>query len=417
MKVLYLCFIWPEPKSSAAGFRTLQQLISLKNANYQVIAASSCQQNQYQKNLEEIGIKTYRFLPNDPTIDEFLSEWNPDIVIFDRFMIEEQFSWRVKQICPNALRVLDTIDLHSLRRARQNDLINDKKNSDTENDFSDDLIREVASIYRSDISFLVSDFEYKYLTENLDVDNTLLNISRFYYPDLKSTPKYSERKNFVSIGNFNHPPNVDSVKLLSHIIWPKIRSLLVNTSNQDAQLHIYGAYPTEEIKKLDDPKNNFIVKGWAEEATQTLSEYKVNLAPLRFGAGIKGKVSDGWYAGTPCVGTSIAAEGMCEQHKFGGIIEDDFEKFAACAVNLYSDSDFWLEAQTNGFELIQKLYNAEKNSKKFLSAIQQAYENKQHIRSKNLIGAVLWSSQMRSTQYLSRWIELKNNQKITNREN
>jgi glycosyltransferase involved in cell wall biosynthesis len=409
MKVLYLCFIWPEPRSSAAGFRTLQQITTLTDSNYEVVAASSCQPNQYQQHLEEIGVKTYRFLPNDAQIDKFLKDWKPDIVIFDRFMIEEQFSWRVKQACPDALRILDTIDLHSLRRSRQQNLQHSQSQSlKVDQNISDDLIREVASIYRSDISLIISDFELKYLVEDLRIEKQLLLLSRFYYPDLKAVPEYDDRKDFVTIGNFNHPPNVDSVKLLHSNLWPKIRKILKDTEHKEAQLHIYGAYPTDEIKKLNDPNNFFFVKGWADDSINTLSGYRVNLAPLRFGAGIKGKISDGWYAGTPCVATSVAAEGMCEQYEFGGMVEDDLDQYAYKAANLYSNQQIWSKAQENGFKIIKNLYDRQHNSNHFLHAINQAYQNKDQNRSKNLFGAILWSSQMRSTEYLSRWIELKN---------
>ena len=412
MKILWIAFVWPEPGSSAAGIRTMELIENCQRAGFEVQVVSACQPNVHQQALAQKGITTAQFAPNDSNFDLFLQEYNPAVVFFDRFIIEEQFSFRVQQICPHALRVLDTIDLHAVRRIRQQKHIN-KENvlTITAADFNqEDGQRELSSIYRCDLSLIISDWEYQFLVNQIGVSADSLQLLRFSYPapSVESYPPFENRNNFVAIGNCNHAPNVDSFRYLHDEIWPQIKAGLPELPN--VELHIYGAYPTPALLKLDNPKSGFRVKGWADDARATLAQYRVNLCPLRFGAGIKGKISDGWSVGTPALGTTIAAEGMHEQLPFGGVIEDEPRQFAASAIKLFQDKDLWYQSQQYGFEIINALYNCGVNQEIFISSLVNRL-NEQAIlkaRRNNIFGSILWYQKNRSTEYFSRWIELKN---------
>ena len=116
--LLVIGFVWPEPNSTAAGTRMIQ-LIELLFANgYNITFVSSASKNRNSYDLEALNIPTYEILLNDSSFDILIKKINPSIVLFDRFLTEEQFGWRVKEICPGALRILDTEDLHFLREAR-----------------------------------------------------------------------------------------------------------------------------------------------------------------------------------------------------------------------------------------------------------------------------------------------------------
>ena len=399
MKVLWIALVWPEPESSAAGVRTRQLIAALKSAGHELHVSSPCKTNDYREQLETLGVQTAHFAPNDSNFDTFVKELNPELVLFDRFMAEEQFSWRVREQCPEALRILDTIDLHSLRRARERVVLENEKLDLG----SEDALREVAAIFRSDLSLLVSPEEIALLTGHYRIPPELLTLTRMFCELSETIPKFSERKNFVVIGNFNHAPNADSCRVLHQELWRKIRARL-----PEAELHIYGSYPSQQILKLSDPKSGFIVKGWTEDARLTLGQYRVNLAPLRFGAGIKGKVLEGWAVGTPCVGTSVAAEGICEDLTFGGFVENNWEQFAERAVQLHQDQECWDRASADGQTVLKELYGVEKNAKKFMQEIEKLVAEKEARRSRNYIGAMLWREQNRSTEFFSRWIESKN---------
>ena len=106
--VLIIGFVFPEPNSSAAGTRMLQLIHFFISQNYTIVFATSCKKSDNAFDLSALNIQIVEILLNDSSFDNFVNELNPAIVLFDRFMTEEQFGWRVAQSCPNALRILDT---------------------------------------------------------------------------------------------------------------------------------------------------------------------------------------------------------------------------------------------------------------------------------------------------------------------
>jgi glycosyltransferase involved in cell wall biosynthesis len=159
--------------------------------------------------------------------------------------------------------------------------------------------------------------------------------------------------------------------------------------------------------KLDDPSSGFRVKGWADDVREVLARYRVNLAPLRFGAGIKGKVADGWVVGTPCVGTSIAAEGMTYNGSFGGVVEDNWDSFAHAAVSLYDDHQKWQAAQTRGVDILRSRFAADACEDTLSERLTLALGSLSQRRGANFVGTMLWYHAHRSTEYFARWIECK----------
>ena len=395
MKVLFIGYVWPEPTSSAAGVRSWNIIHSLMAAQTQITFASPSQVNSFTDSLSRKGIHTVTIQANDPSFDAFIKELDPQIVIFDRFVMEEQFGWRVQENCPNALRLLDTQDLHFLRRSRQKAL----ESKEEPQLITEDTYREIASIYRCDLTLMISDYEYKLLTSQFNIPSDLLLLQRLSYSAPKSPRSFHERDHFMMIGNFRHPPNRDGVLWFRDQIWPIIRKKL-----PQAEVHFYGAYPPKEMMSLTQKSSGLIVKGATPDQYLTLSQYRVNLAPLRFGAGIKGKISDGWWTGTPVVTTSIGAEGMYEGLPFGGIIADRPEDFANAAVQLYSDPNEWEQCQFRGQKIIHQLYSESTNLMQRIHCIQSQLSTH---RKNNFIGTLLSFHSMRSTKYFSKWIEEK----------
>jgi hypothetical protein len=109
--LLVIGYVWPEPNSSAAGKRMMQLLQSFIQANYEIVFASAAQKSGFEANLIALGITEKQIQLNHASFDAFVSDFNPNVVLFDRFFIEEQFGWRVSKNCPNALKILDTEDL------------------------------------------------------------------------------------------------------------------------------------------------------------------------------------------------------------------------------------------------------------------------------------------------------------------
>ena len=400
--LLIIGIVWPEPNSSAAGGRMLQLIAIFKELDYKIIFASASQESEFSFPLKDIHIEKQNILLNDESFDNFLNQLNPNIVLFDRFMIEEQFGWSVSKSCPNALKLLDTEDLHSLRLARQKAFKENKKFviSDL---YSDVAKREIASILRCDISFMVSDFEIKLLKEQFKIDESLLFYLPIFGEKSKTQNAFENRKNFVFIGNFLHEPNWNSVLYLKETIGP-----LIHKQVPGANLKIYGAYPSQKVLQLHNPKTNFLIEGRAENAYEVISEARIMLAPLRFGAGIKGKLLEAMQYGTPSMTTSIGAESMHDEFPWNGFIEDNPQEFASKAVQLYKDEKLWNESQKNGFEILEKKFSKDLYESKFTEKINYLLSNLEKHRNNNFLGQILQHHTLRSTEYMSRWIEAKN---------
>jgi len=401
-KILIIGYVWPEPTSSAAGLRTWNLIDTFMNIGWEVIVASQSKENEFTQKIRDRGIQTASISANDSHFDQWIKDLEPDFVIFDRFVTEEQFGWRVAENVPQAVRILDTQDLHFLRRTREHELKGTPKGKKGEW-YSADLLREIGSIYRCDCTLLLSDFERDLLVKQYAIPASLLFTGRFHYGPVQSSPGFHERADFMMIGNFRHPPNADGILWFHKEIWPLIRSEL-----KDARVFIYGAYPPKEMMNLSDPKMGFHVVGPVPDQFVVFKKHRVSLAPLRFGAGIKGKISDSWWAGTPVVATPIGAEGMSEELSWGGAVGQDPQSFAECAIALYTQQNLWEEAQKNGFHLIQHLYSQEMQQKRLLEKLIDVKDHLEQGRQQNLIGALLQHHLHRSTKYFSLWIEQKN---------
>lgn len=386
----------------------LQLIHFFLDQGYQITFGSTATEGEHSYDLKGIGVGTISVVLNHSSFDTILQDLNPDIVLFDRFMTEEQFGWRVFQNCPNAIRILDTEDLHSLRLSRQ---LSYKKALP----FSlqswldqDQTKREIASIYRCDLSLIISLHEMQLLTEVLQIDEGLLLHLPMMYDAIHEENEnnwlnFDQKKDFVCIGNGKHAPNIDAIKSLKGTIWPLIRKDLTT-----ANLFIYGAYMPESIEQMHNPKEGFYIMGHADSASEVISKARLNLAPINFGAGIKGKLLNGMLCGTPSITTDIGAEGICANLPWNGIIANDAETFANAAVLLYQNEDEWSIARENGIAIINDFFDKVVLKQNLLDKIGLINKDLKGHRSHNFIGGMLMHHTLASTKFMSKWIEEKN---------
>ena len=396
---------FPEPTTTAAGGRMLQLIEMFTSHGYGITFASSASSSEKSFNLDSIGVTTQQIVINDSSFDDFVRQLNPTLVLFDRFVTEEQFAWRVTQSCPKALKILDTEDLHFLRKARQQAL-KDATDVKDANIFTETAKREIASILRCDLSLIISEFEMKLLADTFAVSKEILYYLPFMVtklPDSSNFPEFEQRNNFMTIGNLLHGPNVDSVLYLKKEIWPLIKKQL-----PQAQLYIYGNYAPQHILELHNQKQGFYIMGWADSVAHVMQKARVCLAPLRFGAGLKGKLLDAMLYGTPGVTTSIGAEGMYGDLLTPGVIADTPESFAELSVALYSDKIKWQQNAQRGVEIIKARYNGKAIAKDFMTRLDALKINLKLHRQSHFVGQILQHHSLQASKYLSKWIEEKN---------
>ncbi|WP_367866138.1 glycosyltransferase [Pedobacter sp. WC2423] len=405
--VLIIGLVWPEPASSAAGTRIIQLINLFLSQGYEAIFASGASKSEFSFDLPAIGVTEREIKLNDSSFNTFLKETSPDVVLFDRFMVEEQYGWRVRQECPDAISILDTEDLHCLRHARQQAM---KTHSPLEL-FTELAKREIAAILRCDLSLMISELEIEILQEQFRIDPSLL----YYLPfleeeltekDIQEWKPFDEREGFMFIGNFLHEPNWNTVQILKTKVWPELRKKL-----PQAKLHIYGAYTSQKVMQLHNEKEKFYVHGRAKDARKAIAKHKILLAPIQFGAGVKGKFIDAMQVGTPAVTTSIGAEAMKGNLEWNGVIADDPFLFINRAVQLYQDKVWWFRAQQNGVKIINERYGKLMFGQAFMESLQTLSLNLTAHRKRNFFGQILQHHTANSTKYMSLWIEEKNTQK------
>lgn len=388
-KVLFIAFVWPEPCSSAAGSRSMELLRVFRQQGWSVVVASAAALSTHRADLRELDISEHSIAINSDSFDHFVNDYQPDMVVFDRFFTEEQFGWRVERQCPQALRVLDTCDLHSLREIRQRfwqeqqakiPTANEKQKQQLDPIFpsyqelidamrSDDVAqREIAAIYRCDLSLLISSFEMALLQNEFGLPDFLLCQSNLMLvASALKRPRFTERQHFISIGNFRHAPNWDAVLWLKHAIWPRLHQRL-----PQAQLHIYGAYPPPKAMNLHNPAQSLHVLGWVDDAQKVMAQARVCLAPLRFGAGLKGKLADAMACGTPSVTTVIGSEGMSGSLPWAGAVANSSEEIIEAAAHLYQEEAAWQQAQVCGDQILRQYFQREQAWQDLLAALSEA---------------------------------------------
>jgi len=408
--LLVIGYVWPEPTSSAAGSRMLQLLHFFLAENYNITFATTATQSQHAFDLKTLGIETAKIELNNTSFDDFLKKIQPEIVLFDRFMIEEQYGWRVDAICPEAIKILDTEDLHFLRNAR-------KKALRTKTDLnklmlnSDVAKREIASIYRCDLSLIISKIEMDLLTSIFKIPAEVIE----YLPYLLDTeeiekvahsPSFQERQDFMFIGNFLHEPNWQTTLHLKQKIWPEIKQKL-----PEAKLHIYGAYASDKVYQLQNKKEGFVVHGRADTVDEVMQNHRILLAPIQFGAGLKGKMVDAMQNGLVSVTTPIGAEGISENHRWNGFICTSDDEIIDKAIQIYHDEEEWISRQKLGKAILKDKFSALNFTAAFQEKLIALKKNLTEHRSKNFIGTMLKFHNNRSTYFMSKFIEEKEKNK------
>ena len=404
--LLIIGFVWPEPNSSAAGTRLLQIIKLFEKHQFVITFASAASETAFMSDFSNSKIDCQKIVLNDDSFDGFLKKLNPNYVLFDRFLTEEQYGWRVATYSPNAIRILDTEDLHFLRKARQT-AVKEQREFLHQDLFSEIAKREIASIYRCDFSLIISEFEMQLLQNVFRIDANLLHYLPFLVDkneiiDSDAIP-FPERENYIFIGNFYHQPNIDAVFYLKSSIWPVLRKQFPT-----AILKIFGSYIPTKIQNLHAPNEGFLIMGRAQNAHAEIQKCKIMLAPLRYGAGLKGKLIEAMICGTPSISSSIGAEGMNGNLPWSGAIQDDISAFVAAAIALYQDESLWKLSQKNGIMILEKRFLTSKFETAFFEKIDFVTQNLAKHREDNFVGAMLQHHTMQSTKYLSKWIAQKN---------
>ena len=380
------------------------QLIQLfQDAGYQIHLATTAEAGPHASDLHHLGVETYQIQLNDSGFDSLIAELQPEAVLFDRFMTEEQFGWRVSEACPKAMKILDTEDLHFLRQARHQ-AIKDGIDLSAVELYTDLAKRELASMWRSDLSLIISEVEYQLLSSTFGFPEALMHYLPFLVrpSSLEPTVGFHDRQDFICVGNFKHAPNLDAVAQLKEL-WPAIRKAVPS-----ANLRIYGAYAPPHVEAWNNPTNGFHIAGWVADLPATMRCARVQLAPIRFGAGLKGKILDAMLQGTPSVTTTVGAEGMCGTFPFPGVVASDFDQFVKEAICLYTDESSWNRASEAAKPVLVNRFDQALFAQGILDKVRTLQQSLGAHRKAHFMGQILQHNQLNALKFMSKWIEEKN---------
>ena len=338
LNILYIDHYIPEPDRDSGSLRTFGILGILSHMKNKVTFWSDNQKFTipYATELQQKGIEViYKNKDFEKFIDERKNLY--DVAILVRPYISVKYIDSIKKKMPNCKIIYDTIDLHYLRLSRQASLEN--KNDPLQAKMMKEM--ELSMMRKSDLSILTSTAEADFLHKE-DESLQLAILPNIHTPREK-VEDFEGRNNMMFLGGFQHEPNIDAVKYLVKEIWPKIKKRI-----PDAKLYIIGSNPTTDIKNL--AAEDIIITGFVKDLETFYGQFKVMLAPLRFGAGVKGKITQSLAMGLPVVTTSIGAEGIKAADGKNCLIADNPDDFAKKASQVYSKKELWKTLSENGIK-------------------------------------------------------------------
>ncbi|MGL5001669.1 MAG: glycosyltransferase, partial [Casimicrobium sp.] len=264
-----------------------------------------------------------------------------DVIMFCRHYVASAHIDAARLYSPQARILFDTVDLHFLREEREAALLGSAPALAAAQKTK---AEELSLCRRADTTIVVSDVEKKLLAELAPSAHVEI-LSNVHHMETER-PSFDERSGVLFVGGFRHPPNIDAVKWYAQFVLPIVRSRA-----PDIVTRIVGSNMPEEIQALKQPGLDIV--GFVEDIKPILRRSRVSIAPLRYGAGVKGKVNEAMNFGIPVVATALAVEGMHMQNGRDCMVADDPETFAAHVIALHTDSTLWSEISNNAFASVE----------------------------------------------------------------
>jgi len=348
--VLVIDSYTPRPDHDAGSLRMVNILRVLRDLGCHVsfVPENRAHDGDYTVALQAAGIEAL-YHPYLPSLELHLREFGGryDAVIMSRVDVAEQALASVLRHCPKARRIFDTVDLHFLRESRGAELSDRNDRSGAERTKA----RELAVARACDVTLVVSTAEQEILArEAPDLKVELMSL--LHAPTPTATP-FSERTGILFIGNFQHPPNVDAVEYYLREIQPLLRKRLPGVP-----FTVIGANVPRSLERLAGPDVRFA--GQVHDIEPCFAGARLSVSPLRYGAGIKGKILTSLAFGVPVVTTAIGVEGMELEHGEHALIADSPDGFADAVVALHTDNALWRRLSENGPGRVSSQFSLEK---------------------------------------------------------
>jgi hypothetical protein len=348
--VLVIDATTPEPDQDSGSLRLTHIMRCFRDLGYGVtfFADNHLHAGQYTKHLQQSGIEV-QYEPFLESGQAFFWERGTefDLVMVSRHYIASKYTSVVRKHCPQASFVFDTVDLHYLREQRLAEL---ESSSTLRQAAAQTKRSEIGVINDSDAVVVVSESEVAVLEK--DAPDALVHVLSNVHDVPGRSHGFGERADLFFVGGYQHPPNVDAACWFVEKIWP-----LIHKELPDVKFHLIGSKAPEKVSKLSG--EGVVFHGFVEDLDPYLENCRLSVAPLRYGAGVKGKVNLSMSHGQPVVATSVAVEGIHAEHEREVLIADTEQAFADEVVRVYQDESLWNRVSDAAVENVNSHFSVE----------------------------------------------------------
>ncbi len=322
--------------------------------------------HEYAGRLRKAGVEV--MCPSPRSFEGFLKSRAGlyDLVILSRMAVAAGWLELVRRFQSHACVAFDTVDLHSLRYARERETIGTVPGADPEG--ARDIERRL--IASCDVTIAITETEAGVIRDMAPSARTAV-LPNVHEIRTNSPPGPKAREGLLFIGSFLHSPNADAVAWFVKEILPHIRKRV------KVKLVVVGSDPPPSLVRSCGPE--VVFSGWVHDVQPLFDSAKVFVAPLRFGAGMKGKVGHAFALGLPVVTTGVGAEGMDLEDGCDALIRDDPRAFADAVVQLYEDASLWMRLSGNGQRAVEERWSPDKMQARLRRLLRESVGRKEPV--------------------------------------
>jgi GT2 family glycosyltransferase/glycosyltransferase involved in cell wall biosynthesis len=349
-RVLFVeaCMLTPDQDAGSVRAWRLLNIMRSMGCKVTFVADNLQRLEPYVSQLQQEGIEVL-FHPQVRSVEGFIEEHGReyDVIVLARYYIAARHIDIARRHAPNALIVLDTLDLHYLRTRRLAELEGSRSIAQSARSIQE---QEIDCIRRVDVTWVVSPVEQEVLAR--EVPQATVTVQTLIHYPVEKPRGFAGREGIMFVGGYRHPPNVDAALFYCREVAPILRERLPGVTT-----YLIGSNAPSAITKLAG--DGIEVVGYVPEIEEWLDKCRLSVSPLRYGAGVKGKINHSMSRGLPVVGTTLSVEGM---HLVAGeevLVADDPAEFADAIVRLYNDEALWSRLSVAGLANIRKHFSTD----------------------------------------------------------
>ena len=351
----------------------------------------------YTRDLQRIGVECL-YRPYVSSIEQHLAERGAeyDLVLVFRVLAAERNLPAIRKHCSKAKFIFHAADLHHLREARQAEVTGSAELAQRAAAIKQ---RELAVVLAADATIVHSSAEKALLDAQPELQGTNKVFVFSWATEIPGTrASFADRDGLLFIGGFRHPPNEDAVLYFAREVFPLVRARLPH-----AKFRIVGSNPTPEVLAL--ASEGIEVIGFMQDLGPLLDRCRLSVVPLRFGAGIKGKIGTSLSHGLPCVSTAVGTEGMNVSDGDGVLVADEASAFADAVVRLHEDAALWTAASRGGLAFVQRNFSMAAGVETLTSILTGIGIARTSFRADALYASMLAMEDGREMPFAMDWID------------